>query len=90
MITPRKKIEQSTGRILRIQKDKRDVQPLIIDIVDSHNVYQKQWLKRRAYYKKCAYKIENEKAQQDDADTDADAETDSKVETQGQALFIEE
>jgi len=88
MITPRKKIEQSTGRILRIQKDKRDVQPLIIDIVDSHNVYQKQWLKRRAYYKKCAYKIENEKAQQDDADTDA--ETDSKVETQGQALFIEE
>jgi len=57
MISPRKKIEQSTGRILRIQKDKRDVQPLIIDIVDSHSVYKGQWLKRRAYYKKCAYKI---------------------------------
>ena len=57
MASPRKKIEQSTGRILRVQKDARTVQPLIIDIVDSHGVYQGQWLKRRAYYKKCAYKI---------------------------------
>lgn len=71
MITPRKKIEQSTGRILRVQKDKRDVQPLIIDIVDSHNVYQGQWLKRRVYYKKCAYKIEYEKAVEADVDDDA-------------------
>jgi superfamily II DNA or RNA helicase len=70
MITPRKKIEQSTGRILRVQKDKRDVQPLIIDIVDSHNVYQGQWLKRRAYYKKCAYKIEYEKAAEADVEDD--------------------
>lgn len=58
MASPRKKIEQSTGRILRVQKDEREVQPLIIDIVDSHDVYQNQWLKRRAYYKKCAYKLE--------------------------------
>jgi superfamily II DNA or RNA helicase len=58
MVSPRKKIEQSTGRILRTRKDERQLQPLIIDIVDSHDVYQGQWLKRRAYYKKCAYKIE--------------------------------
>jgi hypothetical protein len=57
MVSPRKKIEQSTGRILRVQKDARTVAPLIVDIVDSHGVYQGQWLKRRAYYKKCAYKI---------------------------------
>jgi hypothetical protein len=58
MASPRKKIEQSTGRILRIRKDEREVQPLIVDIVDSHSVYQGQWMKRKAYYKKCAYKIE--------------------------------
>lgn len=60
MGSPRKKIEQSTGRILRTRKDEREVQPLIIDIVDSHDVYQGQWMKRRAYYKKCVYKIEGE------------------------------
>ena len=60
MVSPRKKIEQSTGRILRTRKDEREIQPLIIDIVDSHDVYQGQWLKRRTYYRKCAYKIEGE------------------------------
>jgi hypothetical protein len=58
MASPRKKIEQSTGRILRVQKNARTVEPLIIDIVDSHGVYQGQWNKRRIYYKKCAYKVE--------------------------------
>lgn len=58
MVSPRKKIEQSTGRILRVQKGDRVVAPLIVDVVDSHGVYQGQWLKRKAYYKKCAYKIE--------------------------------
>jgi superfamily II DNA or RNA helicase len=61
MASPRKKIEQSTGRILRIQKSEREVTPLIVDIVDSHDVYRNQWIKRRVYYRKCAYKIEGEK-----------------------------
>jgi superfamily II DNA or RNA helicase len=60
MASPRKKIEQSTGRILRTRKDEREVEPLIIDIVDSHDVYQGQWGKRKVYYKRCAYKIEGE------------------------------
>jgi superfamily II DNA or RNA helicase len=60
MASPRKKIEQSTGRILRTRKDEREIQPLIVDIVDSHSVYQGQWMKRKAYYKRCAYKIEGE------------------------------
>jgi superfamily II DNA or RNA helicase len=59
MVSPRKKIEQSTGRILRTQKDVREIPPLIIDIVDMHSVYMGQWCKRRAYYKKCAYKIQD-------------------------------
>jgi superfamily II DNA or RNA helicase len=62
MASPRKKIEQSTGRILRVQKADRKVQPLIVDMVDSHSVYQGQWFKRRAYYKKCAYKMETDVA----------------------------
>jgi len=57
MVSPRKKIEQSTGRILRVQKDARTVTPMIVDVVDSHGVYQGQWRKRKAYYKKCAYKV---------------------------------
>jgi hypothetical protein len=61
MVSPRKKIEQSTGRILRVQKDARTVAPLIVDVVDSHGVYQGQWMKRKAYYKKCAYKITDRK-----------------------------
>jgi hypothetical protein len=63
MVSPRKKIEQSTGRILRVQKDARTVAPLIVDIVDSHGVYQGQWIKRKAYYKKCAYKITDGKTE---------------------------
>ena len=59
MISPRKKIEQSTGRILRTQKDARNIAPVIIDMVDMHGVYQSQWSKRKAYYKKCAYKIQD-------------------------------
>uniref|UniRef100_A0A6C0DQ76 Helicase ATP-binding domain-containing protein n=1 Tax=viral metagenome TaxID=1070528 RepID=A0A6C0DQ76_9ZZZZ len=62
MASPRKKIEQSTGRILRVQKSERSVAPLILDIVDSHDVYKRQWLKRRTYYKTCCYKIDGEKA----------------------------
>jgi len=60
MASPRRKIEQSTGRILRVQKADRKVQPLIVDVVDMHGIYQGQWLKRRVYYKKCAYKMETE------------------------------
>ena len=68
MASPRKKIEQSTGRILRVRKDEREVVPMIIDIVDSHDVYKNQWIKRRVYYRKCAYKIEGDgkaKAEED-------------------------
>jgi hypothetical protein len=41
-----------------VQKDARTVAPLIVDIIDSHSVFQGQWVKRKAYYKKCAYKIQ--------------------------------
>ncbi len=58
LASPRKKVEQSTGRILRVQKHQREVHPLIVDVVDSHAMYQGQWRKRAAYYKRCAYRIQ--------------------------------
>ena len=61
LASPRKKVEQSTGRILRIQKDQRQVDPLIVDIVDSHGVYMSQWRKRAQYYRKCSYRIQTNK-----------------------------
>jgi len=57
LASPRKKVEQSTGRILRTRIAERVVAPLIVDVVDVHGVYQGMWKKRLAYYKKCAYKI---------------------------------
>lgn len=58
LASPRKKVEQSTGRIFRLRKEHREVEPLIIDIIDSHGVYKGQWRKRATYYRKCEYKIE--------------------------------
>ena len=53
MVTPKTDIVQSVGRILREKHDK----PLVVDIVDKHDVFQNQWTKRRRYYKKCEYTI---------------------------------
>jgi len=58
LASPRKKIEQSVGRILRERPGERKVAPLIVDVIDSHGVYQGQWRKRRAFYKACGYKVE--------------------------------
>jgi len=59
MASPRKKVEQSTGRILRVSADKRELFPLIIDVIDQHDTYVRQWYLRAAYYRKCAYTIEH-------------------------------
>jgi superfamily II DNA or RNA helicase len=57
MVSPRKKIEQSTGRILRQRPEERSLDPLIIDIIDAHATYERQSRERISYYKKCGYKI---------------------------------
>ena len=53
MATPRTTIEQAVGRILRSNHE----QPVVVDIVDTHDLFQKQWLKRKTYYKKEKYAI---------------------------------
>ena len=54
MITPMTNIEQSVGRILR---QKHDFLPIVVDIIDSHDNFQRQWIKRKSFYKKENYKI---------------------------------
>ncbi len=61
MASPRKKIEQSTGRILRQRPEERKVAPLIIDVIDVHRSMQSQARQRIAYYKKCGYKIQDKR-----------------------------
>ena len=54
MVTPKTDVCQAVGRILR----KKSGEHLIIDIVDVHGIFQRQWAKRRSYYKKQKYTIQ--------------------------------
>ena len=53
MATPKTDIEQAVGRILR-EKHSR---PVVVDIIDSHGIFQNQWTKRKKFYKSQNYKI---------------------------------
>jgi superfamily II DNA or RNA helicase len=53
LATPKTDIVQSVGRILRVKHEK----PIVVDIVDKHEVFKKQWLQRRRYFKKCEYLV---------------------------------
>lgn len=53
MATPKSNVEQCIGRILRTKHDR----PLVVDIVDQHEFFNKQWLKRKRFYVKEKYKI---------------------------------
>ena len=53
LATPKTDIVQSVGRILRVKHEK----PIVVDIVDRHEVFRKQWLQRRRYFKKCQYLV---------------------------------
>jgi superfamily II DNA or RNA helicase len=55
MATPRPDIDQIVGRILRVEKAKRTVHPLIVDIVDPQ--FRRQFGARNTLYKKRGYKV---------------------------------
>jgi superfamily II DNA or RNA helicase len=56
MATPRPDIEQIVGRILRVEKAKRSVAPLIFDIVDS--TFRRQFQERLKLYRERSYEVE--------------------------------
>ena len=60
LCTPKTDVVQSVGRILRTHHDN----PLIIDIVDPHTVFQNQWKKRKQFYRKNKYTLLQFKSQQ--------------------------
>lgn len=53
MATPKTDIIQAVGRILRTNH----ARPLVIDIVDDHDLFQKQFQKRKTFYKKQQYNL---------------------------------
>jgi len=53
MATPKTDIEQSVGRILRA----KHASPIVVDIIDSHDLFKNQWKSRKTFYKKCDYRI---------------------------------
>ena len=52
-VTPKTDIVQSVGRILRTKHNN----PIVIDIIDNHQIFQNQWKKRQSFYKKEGYRI---------------------------------
>jgi superfamily II DNA or RNA helicase len=53
LATPKTDIIQAVGRILRVKHER----PMVIDIIDSHDLFINQWQKRRKYYASNKYKI---------------------------------
>jgi hypothetical protein len=53
MASPKTDITQSVGRILRVRHDN----PVVVDIVDRHDIFQNQWRQRKTFYRKCNYRI---------------------------------
>ena len=76
MATPKTDVTQSVGRILRTKGH----QPVVIDVIDVHGLFQGQWRKRAAYYKRSKYRIEHQSSNGDGmADDDSDG-SDEKAE----------
>lgn len=55
LITPKTDVIQSVGRVLRAKHQVND--PIIYDIYDAHEVFVRQWGKRKSYYKTQGFKI---------------------------------
>jgi superfamily II DNA or RNA helicase len=69
LATPRKNVEQSTGRIFRQRIEERQVAPHIIDIIDSHDCYKRRWYVRQRFYKECEYTIKHINKSSDQSET---------------------
>jgi superfamily II DNA or RNA helicase len=59
LATPRKNVQQSTGRIFRQRIEERKVAPHIIDIIDSHECHKRRWYVRQKFYKECEYTFQH-------------------------------
>ena len=55
MVTPKSDVVQCVGRILRSKHEN----PMVIDIVDQHDLFKRQFYKRKKFYNEQKYLIEN-------------------------------
>ena len=55
MVTPKSDVIQCVGRILRSKHEN----PMVIDIVDQHDIFKRQFYKRKKFYTEQKYLIEN-------------------------------
>lgn len=55
LISPRTDVEQTVGRIMRAKHPYSD--PIIYDVYDQHDVFMRQWGKRKQFFKKQNYTI---------------------------------
>jgi superfamily II DNA or RNA helicase len=55
MVTPKSDVIQCVGRILRSKHEN----PMVIDIVDQHDIFKRQFYKRKKFYSDQKYLIEN-------------------------------
>ena len=86
LATPKSNIEQSVGRILRLKKEERTVQPLILDVLDTAFVQcNGQWAKRKKFYRECGYIVR----WSDEEDRDEEEDKPAKEE-KGKPLFIDD
>ena len=58
LATPKTDIVQAVGRILRV----KHARPLVVDLIDSHDVFLSQWQKRKKYYQSNNYAIMHTKS----------------------------
>ena len=72
MATPKTDVTQSIGRILRA----KHTQPIVIDIVDQHDVFLNQYRKRYIYYKKEKYTVFRSSSKDPDTLTESISKTD--------------
>jgi superfamily II DNA or RNA helicase len=71
LATPKTDIIQAVGRILRVKHER----PMVVDIIDSHEVFLSQWQKRRKYYNENNYQIMHTKSPSYALDKWSDAHT---------------
>lgn len=58
LVTPKKDVKQSVGRIMRKILNDGDIRPLIIDIIDDFSIFPNQYKKRLEFYKESKYIIQ--------------------------------
>ena len=64
LATPKTDIIQAAGRIVRMKHER----PMIVDIIDSHDMFLRQWQKRRRYFSENKYNIKHTTSDLYDAD----------------------